>query len=228
MMPRPSCSGRQALLCGIFLLVGAGGLEATAEPETTTTISNTFMVLGVTVPGPDAAEGPSVTSFTLNQSKILGDATLPQSANLASQVYASPTLLGDTAPKGGVVTILNSTCLTVTNISVYASDANLAPLVALETWLLLLDGPTLRFSAKREFVAKGTATADRFPAFFFQTTQGGYDGGDANNPEIPPPPPDAPLDWRKKVQIPTWISLDDQLMDPQTHQAWVATNGPPC
>lgn len=30
-----------------------------------------------------------------------------------------------------------------------------------------------------------------------------------------------PTDWRNQVQMPTWLSLDD-LMDPQTHQAWVA------
>lgn len=205
-------------------------------PAATVSIANEFMVLAVTTPGtmqaPGTTTAPYISALTLNQGRILGDQSLPHSSNLMSEIVVPPTLLGDTPPVGGVAVQINATALRVANITVLGGEPEAT--VAFEEWLLVLDGPSLSFSVSRTFVANGSAAADRFPALALQTSQGGYSAGaeyahrqgpgpgwGASSDAIPLAPPAVPTDWRLKVQMPMWLSMD-ALLDPDTHLAWVA------
>jgi len=202
-----------------------------------------------TMQAPGTITAPYISALTLNQGRILGDQSLPHSSNLMSEMVVPPTLLGDTPPVGGVAVQINATALRVANITVLGGEPEAT--VAFEEWLLVLDGPSLSFAVSRTFVANGSAAADRFPALAMQTSQGGYSAGadyahrqgpgprsgwGASSDAIPPAPPTppappappapptspaVPTDWRLKVQMPMWLSMD-ALLDPDTHLAWVA------
>ena len=130
-------------------------------------------------------------------------------------------------PTGGSVASQNATHMLVTGIAVGA--------VASEEWEISLPPPgagdgvfqQLRWHVRRTYAAADTATTDLFPAIWLQSTTGGYDrgSGPGRGQGRPAAPPPVSLDWRARVQMPSFFSLDSTLINVSSGAGWAAASG---
>jgi hypothetical protein len=208
-------------------LAAAAAHAVAAAPATTLTLASDLLQVQLTI----APNGTCVSALAFSLA-LAGDdpvtagwtadllSHLPpcggSSSSSALQVAGSPDVL---LPRGGVVAASNATAATLTGITLGG--------VATETWTLAVEGAALTWAVERVYSAAGAATLDVPAALWLQTTVGSYDPG--------PPrgaaggrergggraaPPATPTDWRTKVQMPSFLSLDDGLLEPVTGQLW--------
>ena len=103
-------------------------------------------------------------------------------------------------PAGGAVARSTSTSATITGIAL--GD------VAVEEWDVALVGGALSWTVRRAFTAAGVAASDQMPALALATSAGDYAGGRRGRAGGT-----AFADWRESVQMPSFSSLDEALID---------------
>lgn len=124
-------------------------------------------------------------------------------------------------PSGGEVAQSNSTYLLIGSITLGS--------VATEQWEISLNGPVLSWNVLRSYTSSGIALTDQVPAIWLQSTTAGYDRDEtaatrhrANGaPEVQSYGPD----WRSQVQIPSFLSVDEYLLDPDTQVGYAGLQG---
>ena len=117
--------------------------------------------------------------------------------------------LGVQFSAGGVLSAVNPTSAVVSGISLGG--------VATEEWRISLAGATLSWDVSRAYAVGGVALSDQAGALWLQSTAGGYAA--AARREAP-----GNGDWTAAVQLPSFLSLDDALLDPSTGAGYAVAN----
>jgi hypothetical protein len=193
-------------------------LALSAALEQSAVLSNGFLSLTVTA----SPAGTCISSLSFNLS-LAGVAqgwtpnllsTSPGFCGSRAWNGASGTALevqgvGVLVSAGGTLTAESSTAAVVAGVSLGSS--------ATEEWRISLAGATLSWEVARVYTAGGTALSDQAPALWLQSTTGGY-SADALR--------DAPgaSSWTSATQMPSFLSLDDSLLDPSTGRGYAVAN----
>jgi hypothetical protein len=193
----------------LFLL-----LVARAAAAQNTILANDFLNLTITA----SPTGTCISSLSFNLSLAAASGWTPNllSSGCVSRAWngASGSVLevqgaGVLFPSGGAVTLSSSTAAVVSGISLGS--------VATEEWRISLTGATLSWNVSRAYAVGGVALSDQAAALWLQSTTGGY-AADARR--------DAPGygNWTAAVQLPSFLSLDDSLLDPATGAGYAIVN----
>jgi hypothetical protein len=186
--------------------------SAAAATAQSTVLSNDFLSLAVTV----SPAGTCITSLTFNLSLAAAQGSTPNLLTGSCMGYAwsgiSGSLLevqgvGLLYPLGGTVTA-NSTSAVISGISLGS--------IATEEWTLSLTGATLTWDVSRVYTAGGVALSDQASALWLQSTTGGYVDAQRAAP--------GSSSWTAVTQVPSFLSLDDSLLDPVTGAGYVVAN----
>ena len=192
-------------------------LASSAVAEQSAVLSNDF--LNVTITASPAGTCISALAFNLSLAAALGwtpNLLSSSAGSCASHEWnsASGTVLevqgaGVLFASGGTVTPSSPTAAVVSGIALGS--------VATEEWRISLTGATLSWSVSRAYAVGGVALSDQAAALWLQSTTGGY-AADARR--------DAPGsgDWTAAVQLPSFLSLDDSLLDPSTGAGYAIMN----
>lgn len=102
------------------------------------------------------------------------------------------------------------------------SDVKLGE-IATENWTISVDGNSLIWSVNRTFTASGQALSDSFPRIWLQTTIVPYknlrESNKKNRNAV------MPSDWENQVQIPSFVNIDSDLLDPNLGYGYQIQNG---
>ncbi len=177
-------------------------------------LTNDFLNLTITA----SPTGTCISSLSFNLSLAGASGWTPNllSSGCVSRAWsgASGSVLevqgvGVLFPSGGTVTSSSSTAAVITGISLGS--------VATEEWRISLAGATLSWDVSRAYAVGGVALSDQAAALWLQSTTGGYAAGARR---------DAPGygNWSAAVQLPSFLSLDDTLLDPSTGAGYAVVN----
>ena len=118
---------------------------------------------------------------------------------------------------GGTVTGSTSSSVHITGISMGNN-------IATEDWDISLVGAAFTWTVRRTFLSSGTAESDQMPALALMTSGGAYDNSATpldssrrGNTAFP--------DWRESVQMPSFSSVDDALIDNATGGGYPVRGG---
>ena len=193
-------------LCALVLSARAAAQSAV--------LTNEF--LNVTVTASPTGTCISALAFNLSLAAATGWTPNLLSSGCMSRAWngASGTVLevqsaGVLFASGGTVTPSSPTAVVVSGIALGS--------VATEEWRISLTGATLSWNVSRVYAVGGVALSDQAAALWLQSTTGGY-AADARR--------DAPGygNWTAAVQLPSFISLDDSLLDPSTGAGYAVVN----
>lgn len=115
-------------------------------------------------------------------------------------------------PVGGTVTQQSPDSVTITGIALGS--------VATEDWSISLAGPSLSWTSTRTYLSNGTAYLDQAAAVWLQTTVGTYQPQDQSVGGNP-----AGIYWQDKVQMPSYSSMDNNVLNASSGLAWLPVNG---
>jgi hypothetical protein len=108
---------------------------------------------------------------------------------------------------GGTLTFSNATSVHITGIQLGNA--------AFDDWNITLVNAALLWAVKRTYVSDGVAVSDQAQALWLQTTSVNYDAAPAlySNSSARG---NSPFMWQSQVQIPSFLSLDSDLLDSST------------
>jgi hypothetical protein len=195
-------------------------LFASRAAAQSTVLANDFLNVTVTA----SPTGTCISSLTFNLSLAAAVGWTPNllstspgncgshAWNGASGVVLEVQGVGVLFPSGGAVTASSPTAVVVSGIALGS--------VATEEWRISLSGATLSWNVSRAYAVGGVALSDQAAALWLQSTTGGYASGAAGARRGAP----GYGNWSSAVQMPSFLSLDDSLLDPSTGAGYAVAN----
>jgi len=203
--------------------------------STVYTLSNNFLNLGITVDSSGTCLSSLALSLSLSYDIYTNNQFTPNlfsstdgncGSYPTSTSIATSTLSSMNFPTGGIVVTSSASNIYITNITFVDNILN-------ENWNISIVDSSIFWIIQREYLSTGIMIADSFPGVWFTSTTGDYEPSPTNNKTQQSKSKSSytrahstPLlsDWRSLVQIPSYLSLDEALIDPTKGYGYSVAN----